>query len=114
VVYRNITGDSSQFIHVTRIRQHKNPLTDDVTGVGMLDVLPKVIGPVELLTRIALPKLVYISQVTRPDLPVRVGGERTFEGRRAPGTVERFAAVQADVGLARARGVFVKGPLVAR
>lgn len=60
-------------LHQTSILQHVGPLAAGAC-VTVLEMLPKVVGPVELLGGVALSELVLLLQVSNALFPVLVGG----------------------------------------
>lgn len=58
-------------LHQTGILQHVCPLAASAC-VTVLEMLAEVVGPVELLGRVALPELVHLLKVSDPLLPVLV------------------------------------------
>jgi len=106
-----------------RVLQHVGPLAAG-PGVAVLEVLPEVVGPVELLARVALAELVHVLEVPDARLPVRVGdvppspspsaGRRGGGGGMSSRARELLAAIPTHVGVAGTRGAVVEGALVAR
>lgn len=72
-------------------------------------MLPKVVGPVELLAGIALAEFVDILEMANPLLPVLVGDAGVW-----PVASKLLSAVSARVGFTRCCRAVVEGPLVAR
>lgn len=80
--------------------------------MAVLEVLPEVVRPEELLAAVALAELVRLLEVPDPLLPVRV---RYVPWPRAPGPVAAaskvLAAVAARIRLARPVRTGVEGPV---
>jgi len=104
------TNHRRVFFHHASIFQHISPLATG-TCVAMLEVLSKVICPVELLARVAFPKLVHVLQMMDPLFPIGLA-DRDPTTRGPPTTGKLVAAVAAGIGLSRSCCAIVECPLV--
>ena len=99
------------FLHHTGVFEHVCPLPASAC-VAVFEVLAEVVGPVELLARVALAELVHVLKMPDAIFPFLI--RRADSALALPGPGEFLPAVSANVSFAGPGSAIVERPLIAR